>query len=61
MPFTFTKSDIPHLDHGIDRGSNFISWKEEWTAYLLESELTKAEAETQYNVLRLAFSRETAL
>ena len=61
MPFTFRKSDIPHLDLDIDRGSNFTSWKEEWTAFSLASELFKKEAETQYNVFRLAFSRETAL
>ena len=61
MPFTFRKSDIPNLDLDIDRGSNFTSWKEEWTAYSLVSGLSKEEAETQYNVLRLAFSRETAL
>ena len=61
MPFTFRKSDIPHLDLDIDRGSNFTSWKEEWDAYLLVSGLSKEKAATQYNVLRLAFSRETAL
>ena len=44
MPFTFRKSDIPHLDLAIDRGSNFTSGKEEWTAYSLLSELSEEEA-----------------
>ena len=61
MPFTFRKSDIPHLDLDIGQGSNFTSWKEEWDAYLLVSGLSKEKAATQDNVLRLAFSRETAL
>jgi len=53
MPLTFRKSDIPHLDLDIDRGSNFTSWREEWNAYSLVSGLSKEEAITQYNVLRL--------
>ena len=61
MPFTFRKSDIPQLDLDIDRGSGFSSWKEEWNAYSAVSGLEKEEPDTQYNVLRLAFSRETAL
>ena len=61
MPYTFRKSDIPQLDLDIDRGSAFTSWVEEWNAYSSVSQLEKESAETQYNVLRLAFSRETAL
>ena len=50
MPFTFRKSDIPHLDLDIGQGSNFTSWKEEWDAYLLVSGLSKEKAATQDNV-----------
>ena len=60
MVFTFRKGDIPQLDLEIDRGSNFTAWLEEWTAYAALSGLNEGNAETQYNVLRLAMCRETA-
>ena len=60
MPFTFRRSDIPRLDLDVDRGSNFKAWLEEWSAYHAVSGLSDQEAETQYHVLRLAFSRDTA-
>ena len=44
-----------------DRGSAFTLWVEEWKAYSRMSDLGKENAATQYNVLRLALSRETAL
>ena len=61
MPFTFRRSNIPQLDLDIDQGSGFTSWKEEWNAYSAVSGLEKEEPGIQYNVLRLAFSGETAL
>ena len=60
MPFTFRRSVIPRLDLDVDRGSNFKAWLEEWSAYHAVSGLSDQEAETQYHVLRLAFSRDTA-
>ena len=56
MVFTFRKGDILQLDLEIERGSNFTAWLEEWTAYAALSGLNEENAETQYNVLRLAMS-----
>ena len=59
MPYNFRKNDIPKLDLETDR-NNFTSWIEKWTAYAALSGLNEENATTQYNVLRLALSRETA-
>ena len=59
MPYNFRKSDIPKLDLETDR-NNFTSWIEEWTAYAALSGLNEENAITQYNILRLALSREAA-
>ena len=60
MPFTIRRSDIPRLDVDVNRGSSFIAWLEEWSAYHAVSGLSEESDDTQYHVLRLAFSRETA-
>ena len=60
MPNTFRRNDNPELDLDVDRGSSFKAWLEEWSAYLAVSQLSKEDGDTQYNVLRLAFSRDTA-
>ena len=60
MTFTFRRSNISRLDLDVDRGNNFKAWLEEWSAYHAVSGLSDQEAETQYHVLRLAFSRDTA-
>ena len=59
LPFTFRRSDILRLDLDVDRSSNFKAWLEEFSAYRAVSGLSNQEAETQYRVLRLAFSRDT--
>ena len=60
MLFTFQRCNIPRLDLDVDRGNNFKAWLEEWSAYHAVSGLSDQEAETQYHMLRLAFSRNTA-
>ena len=60
MPYTFRRSDIPKLDLDVDRGASFKAWLEEWAAYSAVSQLGKEDSDTQYNVLRLAFTRDTA-
>ena len=60
MPYTFRRSDIPRLDLDVDRGSHFKAWLDEWSAYADVSGLNDENNATKYNVLRLAFSRETA-
>jgi len=60
IPYTFRRSDIPKLDLEVDRGVSFKAWLEEWSAYSAVSGLGKEDGDTQYNVLRLAFFRDTA-
>ena len=60
MPFRFRRSDIPRFDVDVDRGSSFKAWLAEWSAYHAVSGLSEESDDTQYHVLRLAFSRETA-
>ena len=47
-------------DVNVDRGSSFEAWLEEWSAYHAVSGLSEESNDTQYHVLRSAFSRETA-
>jgi len=43
----------------MDQGSDFESWKEQWTSYNILSGLTGETAATQVQVLTLCLSQET--
>ena len=59
MPFVFRLSDLPKLDLQVDRGTDFETWKTQWTSYLSLSGLAGESADTKVKALTLYFSRET--
>ena len=59
MPFAFRLSDLPKLALQVSRGTDFESWKTQWTAYVNLSGLSEELAETKVQALNLCFSCKT--
>jgi hypothetical protein len=59
MPYTYKNSDLPKLDLEVDRGSLFLSWKQQWNDYHSLSGLDGEPAVKQVQVQRMCFARST--
>lgn len=59
MAFHMPGLKQPLLDLEVDKGSDFIAWKDQWESYRIISGLAEQPADIQVHALRMCLSRHT--
>ena len=57
--YVFRKQDLPRLNLDVDDISTFETWEDSWQSYYRLSKLATQDAETQRDVLNMAFDGQT--